>query len=182
VTLVSLCGLTAGGFSFAGAFLLGVDDIPDETFHKRASNYTMDEARAMSWLRRRIRPGEIVFRNSGDAMSFSQWAGLPQPWYDPMLEPFGGGPAQQNERREALLAVMPDEPEAYLKEGIAWFVVLSNESRAARVADQWVRQGSALERARFGALRIIELSGEVGGQSRSGRDEPARSGESMGRP
>ena len=158
VTVAAFCGLTAGGFSFATAFLLDIDGIPEETFHKRASKYTMDEAQAMSWLRQRIRPGEIVLRNSGDPMSFAQWAGLPQPWYDPMLEPFGGGPAEQNERREALLAEMPDAPEAYRKEGISWFVVQFDNSRAARLADRWVDQGSAVERVRFGSLHVIELS------------------------
>jgi hypothetical protein len=157
VGALSLAFLTAGAFSFVAAFAFDVDGIPHDTFHKRPAAYTKDEGRAMSWLRREARPGEVVVRNSGDPLAFSQWAGLPQPWNDPMLERFGGAPPGQVERRERLIRYIPDDPAAFAGEGIVWFVIQPNGSRADTITDQWVKKGIAVERSRFGSLRIIEL-------------------------
>jgi hypothetical protein len=154
----SLVLLTAGSFSFAAAFMFDVHGIPLDTFHKSAAVYTVDEAHAMNWLRREVEPGQVVFRNSGDPLAFAHWAGLPQPWTDPMLETFGGAPAGQVERRERLFTSMPDDPAAFAEESIVWFVIQPNGSRADVVTDAWVEMGIASERARFGSLRIIKLA------------------------
>ena len=166
IAWAALLGLVGGGISFASVFLFNMQGIPAETFHKRPSRYTFDEAKAMSWLRTQAKPGEIVFRNSGNVMSFSQYAGLPQVWYDPMLEHFGGGPGDFTERRDMLVRTMPDDPEAFAREGVVWFVIDPNGSRVADVTDDWVSRGAASERTRFGSLRIIRLDPRLDGHSR----------------
>lgn len=168
---VALACLVGGGVSFASVFLLNMEGIPPETFHKTPSRYTHAEAQAMSWLRRQASPGEIVFRNSGNVMSFSQYAGLPQVWYDPMLDPFGGAPGDFTEKRDDLVRTMPDDPEDFAVEGVVWFVVDPNGSRVAVVTDEWVSNGEATERARFGSLRIIRLDPGLGGHSRASSTE-----------
>lgn len=161
LTVAALAGIVGGGMSFATVFLVNMEGIPPDTFHKRPSAYTYAEAQAMSWLRKQAKPAEIVFRNSGNVMSFSQYAGLPQVWYDPMLEPFGGAPTGFTERRDTLVSTMPDDPEAFASEGVVWFVIEPNGSRVAKVTEDWVNRKLASERARFGSLRVIRLNPEL---------------------
>jgi len=47
------------------------------------------EANAIAWIRTRIRPGEIVYRNAASTYSFAQWGGLPQPWIQWTARAFG---------------------------------------------------------------------------------------------
>jgi hypothetical protein len=116
-----------------------------------------DDARAASFLRARIGPGEMVYRKRGPAAGYAQWAGLPVPWSDWATAAFGFSP-ERLRARAAFLRELPREPLPYLEEGLDWFVLDAEDTRLGEIADQWVKGGAAKNVATLGALRIVRLS------------------------
>ena len=115
------------------------------------------DARAASFLRSRVRPGEIVFRREGPAAGYAQWGGLPLPWSDWGTATFGF-PRERTEARASLLRALPLETSAYRAEGIVWFVLDASDARMNSRADAWIAMGEAEVVARFGALRVVRLA------------------------
>jgi hypothetical protein len=138
------------------AFATVIPGIPEDAYGRRPAAYTVNEGRSMSWLRRHVQSGELVYRNVGQYHAFTQWAGLSEPRGDPMLERFGVPPSL-TERRDRLVTVWPEDPDAFVSEGIIWFVLRDDDSPAVQLTDEWLSRGRAAVRAEFGSLRIVEL-------------------------
>jgi hypothetical protein len=146
-------GATSGGLAFALFF-----------FWKGATRYfgvavpglPPDDARAASFIRGKVRAGEIVFRREGRALGYAQWAGLPIPWSDWGVSAFGFSPEQIG-ARQALLKRLPADTDEYLAEGIDWFVLESVDWQINGHADRWIAGGKATQLATFGGLRVVKL-------------------------
>src|SRR5262249_8243093 len=48
-----------------------------------------DDEQAASFIRRRVKAGEMVFRREGPAAGYALWGGLPVPWSDWATQGFG---------------------------------------------------------------------------------------------
>jgi hypothetical protein len=150
-------GFVAAAMIFIVAFALVVPGLPEEEYGRRPAPYTEDEARAMNWLRYNVNAGELVYRNSGHAYAFAQWAGLSQPWQDPMLVRFGAPPSLTAQRNR-LIRTLPDDSHQFALEEIVWFVIRRDGSRPDTLTERWVNEGRAVVRANYGDLRIVQLS------------------------
>ena len=148
-----MLGATSGGVSFAlfffweGATRYYVPKIPP---------LPSDDARAASFLRTKIRAGEIVYRRESSAVGYARWAGLPIPWSDWAVPAFGF-PQERIDARADLMRRLPETTEEYLAEGIEWFVLDGLDRRLNAHADHWIAAGSAARVATFGSLRVVKL-------------------------
>ena len=109
----------------------------------------------MTFVRARLRPGELVYHAREGALGWSEWGGVPQPqrsWTDDVFGLVGPRLYQ----RDVLLAGPPRDASAYRAHGIVWFVVAPGD-RMTAAAERWIAAREAREDARFGALRVIEL-------------------------
>jgi hypothetical protein len=115
-----------------------------------------DDERAASFLRARVKAGEIVFRRAGPAAGYAQWGGLPVPWSDWGTQTFGF-PQARTAARAALLGTLPAHAGAYRAQGIVWFVLDHSDSRINPRVDAWIQSGEAEVVATFGSLRVVRL-------------------------
>jgi hypothetical protein len=152
----ALLGSAAGGLVFVFVMTVDLPGIPENPFSRSPAPVSRDDAAAISWLRRNVEPGQIVYRDHPQALSYAQWGGLPQVWIDDMVRRFGT-PVALLEDRTRLLRQLPAAPDDYLNRGIAWFVLDPDDSRLLTLAQRWLDAGRAVVRANFGQLRVIEL-------------------------
>jgi len=148
-----LLAATAGGLSFTLFFYWSG---ATRYFGVSVPRLAPDDARAASFLRTRIRPGELVFRDERFAPGYARWAGLPIPWVDWGVSAFGF-PQERIDTRIHLLQSLPEDASVYHEQGITWFVLGPNDKRLRGHVDQWVKDGEATEVATFGALRVFRV-------------------------
>ncbi len=151
-------------YSVAGgvAFALFIPLFPKDAgrfFNRHGWILPDDDIRAASFLRTRVRLGEIVFRKEGPAVGYAQWAGLPVPWIDWAVYTFGFT-KDRTAPREKLLKALPAAADEYRKQHILWFVLEPADKRLNGIADRWIARGEAHELARFGNLRVVQLGND----------------------
>jgi hypothetical protein len=147
---------TAASVAFLLAFALDLPAIP-AVLRRRPEALSSDEIEAMTFVRGRARAGELVYHARRGADGWAQWGGVPQPqrsWTDRAF----GLPGPRLTARDMMLERMPAEAGAYRAHGFVWFVLDGGEAPLARASEGWIREGTAREAARFGALRVVELS------------------------
>jgi hypothetical protein len=145
--------VTAGGLCFSATFFT---PHAARVFATRVAPMAPDDERAATFIRRRVRPGEMVYRRSGSASGYAAWAGLPIPFIDWGTGTFGF-PEHRLRSRQRLLVEMPREPERWLAEGVAWFVLDDADVVLSEAARDWVGSGRASVLAEFGPLRVLKL-------------------------
>jgi hypothetical protein len=117
------------------------------------------DAAAVSFLRRRIRAGELVYRSQQLSLGYAQWGGLPQPWIDWAVWTHGYEPARLLARGE-LLGAQPADLEAWRRDGFRYFVLddTPGDRRLQGHASAWIAAGKAKLVATFGAIQVIEVT------------------------
>jgi hypothetical protein len=139
--------------------LLGLQlgDVP-AVLRKEPDALTPDDVEAVTFVRRRARAGEMVYRGTRLSHGYAQWGGLPQPWINWTARAFGFDGARLD-ARERLLLRQPPDVEIYRRDGFRWFVLDDGpEDRTLRGhTDAWIAQGKARLAATFGPIRVIEM-------------------------
>ncbi|MBI4699752.1 MAG: hypothetical protein HY744_01070 [Deltaproteobacteria bacterium] len=151
-----LASCTAAGLAFAAVFALRLEGIPEQVYHHAPVALAPPDVAVVSWLRSRVRPGEIVFREPAVGLGYAQHGGLAQPWIDHNAARFDFG-AERIARRERLLATLPRDPSAWRNEGVRWFVVGRRDQAVERLLAAWLQAGDAEIRAAIGPLWIAYL-------------------------
>jgi hypothetical protein len=118
-----------------------------------------DDKLAVDWLRRRILPGEVVYRRGWAGRGYAQWGGLPQLVYDRDTTMFGL-PRRLLEGREELLQRLTSDPQALLQTRVRWVAVDTSSDPIARALDHPGDQ-QLIARAQFGTVTIFEVNGVV---------------------
>jgi hypothetical protein len=153
---LSLFALTIlPGIAFLSVFALRMPGVPRQ-FIRSAAPIAADDAQAIDWLRGRMGPRDIAYRNLGASAAYAQWGGIAQPYVDSATPGFGF-PAAMIERRNALVANLPAAADAYLAEGIRWFVLDGTDTTLREHVREWQRQGRCESVARCGGLEIFAL-------------------------
>jgi hypothetical protein len=147
---------TAGGFTFWGVLATRAPGIPTLTFHERPFRLERADAECVAWLRSRVAADEIVYRNPDYTNAYAFWGGFGQPWIDSMATRFGFEP-QRIEARQWLLEVHPDDPAAWARQGIVWFVLDPTDTVLRAHLGRWVEAGTARQVATFGDREIFRL-------------------------
>lgn len=145
----------AHGVAFAARAAVG--EVP-EPMRRGPVALDEDQIAAMSFVRSRLRAGELIFRGhvdaSPEAVGWAQWGGVPQPvrtWTDLAF----GLPGPRLSAREIALAPGRVDAAALAREGVAWLVVDPGDASFERVVDGWVAAGRAQDAARFGRVRVL---------------------------
>ncbi|HEX2385549.1 MAG TPA: hypothetical protein VHL99_03240, partial [Candidatus Binatia bacterium] len=153
---LAAAGLVAAGLIFPLATGFYGNEGP---FAEKPAELSPDDQQTVQWLRKNISAGEIVgviidgaFE---PALGYAQWGGLP------VLEWFGAEwwplPRQVLAEREGFVNGPITDPDAFLRERVRW-LVLKGDNEAVK---RWIVAGRAAVRARFGALQVIEIIGEI---------------------
>jgi hypothetical protein len=142
-----------GGLAFALFFF---SKTVDRYYAHALPPMAPDDQRAASFIRSRVKAGEMVFRREGPAAGYAQWAGLPVPWSDWATRGFGF-PQERFDARSRLCKALPAAPGPYLAEGIDWFVLEPADATLGARADAWIAGGQAAQLATFGRLRVVKL-------------------------
>ena len=149
-------GLVAAGLVFPLATGFYGADGP---LSEKPAALSPDDQQAVQWLRKNIRPGEIVGEivsgGFDPALGYAQWGGLPVlEWYGAEWFPL---PRRALEKRERFVEAAISDPDAFLRERVRWLVLKGDDE----VVKRWIATGRAAVRARFGALEVIEIIGEI---------------------
>lgn len=126
----------------------------------RPVTLSVEDARAVDWLRRNVRPGEIVYRQSPVALGYAQWGGLPQLQWDAETYYFGV-PRDLIERRTRIDRSPVSVPDDFLRLRVRWLVLDLSETSRLKLITRWTSDGRAAVRAQFGPLTIIEILGAI---------------------
>jgi len=154
--LLGVCALAAAiasGLSIHAALLLRLPGVPG-MYQRIPPLPGADDARAAAWLRVHMPRGTAVYRRHDRARPYALWAGLPQAWPEsvfPSMLTFA-------KARNTLLKQLPADPKPWLDQRIRFFVLGPGEGRVETIVSGWLASGRAHERARFGSLRVVELS------------------------
>lgn len=130
------------------AFMKGEPQQPEER-----------DARAIEWVRARIRKGELVYRNHDHTNAYGQWGGLPQPWIQWTVKAFGFAEERIAER-ERLLRGKPASPEKYRALGFRYFVLDDTEDDVSlrEAAEAWIAAGKARRGTEVDGLLVVDLA------------------------
>jgi hypothetical protein len=156
IAAAAAIGVMAGGLAFAFVFMV-LPSAASTVFRGLNVALTADDDDAASFLRCRVRAGEVVYRRSGPARAYVLLAGLPTAWVDWGVAGFGYPRGWRNARTE-LLRIAPEATLAWRKEGIVWFVLDLDDTKLNVLAATWIARGDAAVVARFGTLQIVRLS------------------------
>jgi hypothetical protein len=149
-----LCGLTASALLFPLAYALDVKELPP---HKKGTAVLDDaDVQAVAWLRRHIRPGEVVLRRRSVSRGYAQWGGLPQAVQDRRIRGFGF-PLERIEARNQILRSPLASIRPYIREGVRWVVLDERDVKYAVVVSEWMRRGRARLAATFGGVRVYAI-------------------------
>jgi hypothetical protein len=160
-----LAGVTLDGLSFPVLFALDARGIPLAMYPKEASKTPSEpDLEAIAWLRQRVPPGELVYRQPTAALAYDHEGGLAVPWFDGLTDTFGFS-RERMERRRGLLTTPSPDPDRYLAEGIRWFVLGPADPKLSEYAEAWIKQGRAQAVAQFGTLRIVKLTRTASAQN-----------------
>lgn len=153
--IVLLAGSTAAGFAYPILIGLDLKSLP-KTLERNVAPLSGADAEVASFLRGRVREGDLVYRAKVMTVYYAIWAGLPQVWLDQHSGAFGFSRARLN-RRAKLLQSPPSEIEPYLAEHIRFFVLdPALDGALVRYADAWIAAGRAREIMNSGKLRVVE--------------------------
>ncbi|MEM7411792.1 MAG: hypothetical protein AAF430_16295 [Myxococcota bacterium] len=159
----AVCLLCVGSSLSFGWALFQAGDT-ELRFPRHAKVLSEHDAAAVSWLRPRVAPGELVVRTALDAaLGYAQWGGLPQVWMDGQLARVRafGITTDRIAQRQRLLVSWPAQMAPYAAESVRWLVLGPNDARLLAHTRAWEAEGRARERARFGALRVFEIAPEA---------------------
>jgi hypothetical protein len=145
---------TSGGIVFTGLF---VTSAADRWFARTIEPMADDDQRAASFVRARVAPGEVVYRERRRSAGYAQWGGLPVVWDDWGTHGFGF-PEARFARRTMLLQTLPAAPAAWLDEGVRWLVLGPADAPLRARADAWIASGDATQAASFGELTVVRLN------------------------
>jgi hypothetical protein len=149
-------GVTAGGLAFAFVFT-ALPSSARTVFRRLDVALAPDDDAAASFLRRRIRSGEVVYRRSGPARGYALLAGLPTAWVDWGVAGFGYPRAWRTARTE-LLRSLPDTPAPWRNEGIVWFALDNDDTKLNALTATWIAEGTAAPLATFGTVHLVRLT------------------------
>ena len=149
--------LTCEGVVFLLLLALQSADVP-ATLRKEPDVLSPADIEAVTFVRDRLRAGEMVYRGPRLTHGYAQWGGLPQPAITWSVRSFGFDPARLD-ARERLLVTQPADIESYRKDGFRWFVLDDSpeDRKLAGIASAWITQGKARLAATFGPIRVIEV-------------------------
>jgi hypothetical protein len=170
--ILALAAATAGGLAYPIAFGLDMEEL-SALWPNAPPFLSAPDAVAVSWLRRRVRPGEIVYRRDPVHTGYALWGGLPPLFLSGEETAFGFSPRRIAARRR-LIANLPEDVDAYLRQGVRWLVLEPNDRRMAEHAARWIEEGRARPVAEVGPLQIVELL-KGPALSREGSDDPVLS-------
>jgi hypothetical protein len=148
-------GAAGWGVMFVAFVALDVKGIPEE-YRRRPQPLAPADLAAMTFVRQRVRAGELVYRNVPASTGYAEWGGLPQPFVHWRAIAFGISPDRISARR-AVLQRPPADIEPYLREGFAWLVLDPSDTTLRKNADAWITAGRAKLEATFGRLQVIAL-------------------------
>ena len=115
------------------------------------------ELEAAAIVREHAGPGEAVYRSdSWLSRGYSQVAGLPHAWPDGASITHGF-PERLYRRRYAVLRLLPEDPDMYLRERLRWLVLGPEDRRLVEHLSRWKRRGRARIVGRAGPLVVVEL-------------------------
>jgi hypothetical protein len=157
IAALVLAGACVWGVLFPLVFALDLAEIPGP-LRTKPDVLGADDVRAISFLRRRVKPGEMVYRGDLVSHGYAQWGGLPQPAITWSTKAFGF-PPERVAARERLMATKPADVAAWRRERFRWLVIDDGKDDAAvrRNVEAWASRGQARLVATFGALRVFEL-------------------------
>jgi hypothetical protein len=150
--VLGFAAVVASGVGAHAALLLDLAGVP-AMYRRTPPSMPQDDAQAAAWLRRNMPATTVMYRNQRQYLPYAVWAGLPQAWFDARH----AHAAQPTRERTALLRRMPADPAAYLAQGLRFFVLEPADRQVVKYAEKWIATGAAVERVRFGKIRIIEL-------------------------
>lgn len=154
VALVGLVALVSAGVAF---HYVMIRDLP-QAYHERPERLGADDARMLAYLRRHVRPGDLVYRDRRQALGYAEWGGIATPFPVYPTRSFGFPPDAIAARWRLLDRPSPHLA-AYEAQGIRWFV-LSRSDRALQAnARRWVSSGAARQVLRAGSLVLFEAAG-----------------------
>ena len=163
--LALLAAAIAPGLCHPLIFGLDLAGIPAGNFPRSAEPLSGPDVEAMTWLRTRVRPTDVVYRSIPASYGYAPWGGLPQPWIEGQTASFGFSPARLSRRRR-LLTELPLQPERWLAEGIRWLVLDARDRRQNEIAERWIREGKARMAREIKAaapmkrIQIVEILGD----------------------
>ncbi len=113
------------------------------------------ENQAADWLRRHMRPSDVMYRSASASGTYVTYAGIAQMW-------LGNAPAlpipdDLIASRTKLIDTLPPDPQPYRHEGLRYFVIDGADGKLEKIVRSWEARGLAHERARFDFLRIVEI-------------------------
>jgi hypothetical protein len=118
---------------------------------------TEEDQQAVRWLRRHVLPDQIIYRFPETAIGYCQWGGLPATSAVVRFAPAFGISEDRLAERRRLLEDLPANLDAYIRQGIVWFVVGPDDPRMERNVRNWRNAGEVVEKAEFGALQIYKV-------------------------
>jgi hypothetical protein len=161
-------GLTAGVVATIGLLAAGllfpvvVGFYGKGTPFKRPIILGLADELAVDWLRRNVRAGEIVYRQSPAGLGYAQWGGLPQLIWDANTYHIGVPRSLIKERMEFVrMPVDEIDREALLRQRVRWLVLGPDETVWMNMVTPWIKNGHSVIRAQFGQMTIIEILGEM---------------------
>lgn len=113
------------------------------------------DVEAVTWLRARLRVGEIVYRHEMKAIGYAVWGGIPHAQIH--TERTHAVDPKAIVARDSLLQRRPSAKNAWRKEGIRYFVLSPADEQLLRLTAVWEQNGQAKTVWRSGSLRIVEI-------------------------
>lgn len=154
VAIVLVAVTTMAGLAHPVIFGANLPGIPHHWI-KDPPELSPDDVRAVTWLRRHIRPGEIAYRRDPMSIAYVVWGGIPQAWIHNERS-FGLDP-RAIAARDHLLQTRPAEKNAWRAQGIRFFVLSPLDKWERGLTSRWEKARQAKTVARIGSLDIIEI-------------------------
>jgi len=152
VMVLVLAMNSAAGIAFAFAFCF----LRTPPWKFEEVMLASDDAQAANFLRGRVRGSEVVYRRPERCGGYVLLAGLPTVWIDWGVTGFGF-PVEWTVDRAKILLTNPAQASAWKSKGIVWFVLEQSDVVLNARADTWILAGDAVEAARFGDVRIVNI-------------------------
>lgn len=162
----ALVAVTGPGFAFITEFWsLGATDYV-APYWTLAYPVRDHEAAAISFLRKRGEPSDIIYRRLPQAHSYARWGGLSTVWSDEYADAFGVDHERVDARRADLSILTADFVQRLAKWGVRWVVVDDTDPFVGEQLESAARTGKSELVTSFGDIRVYALRGrdaEAGG-------------------
>jgi len=131
--------------------------LPDlETYYEGPVTLAPADLQAMTWLRNRVGPDDIIYRKPSVALGYMQHGGLPMTALGNNTKQFAV-PDDLAKRHDALLENPPTDLGSYSSFGIDWFVSSPDDPRMEQDILQWAQAGELVKKKEFGTLQIYKF-------------------------